>query len=94
MALDEFLAPQELAELMRFTLEHEADFQASEVVSPSSERGVVNYDHRRSRVLMDLGPHQDLLLETHQDSSRGCASEARHVRFRHSWGRDANHGEQ
>lgn len=62
VVLDEFLAPQETTELIRFTLEHEADFQASEVVNPTSERGVVNYEHRRSRVLMDLGPHQELLL--------------------------------
>jgi Rps23 Pro-64 3,4-dihydroxylase Tpa1-like proline 4-hydroxylase len=63
VVLDEFLAPQELAELTRFTIEHEADFQASEVVSPTSEGGVVNYEHRRSRVLMDLAQHQDVMLE-------------------------------
>jgi Rps23 Pro-64 3,4-dihydroxylase Tpa1-like proline 4-hydroxylase len=62
VVLDEFLAPQELAELMRFTLEHEADFEASEVVSPVAENGVVNYDHRRSRVLMELDLQQDLML--------------------------------
>ena len=63
VVLDEFLAPQELEELTRFTLEHEADFSASEVVSPSADGGIVNYEHRRSRVLMDLAHHQDLLLE-------------------------------
>jgi Rps23 Pro-64 3,4-dihydroxylase Tpa1-like proline 4-hydroxylase len=63
VVLDEFLGPQELAELTRFTLEHEGDFQASEVVSPHSEGGVVNYEHRSSRVLMDLGKYQDLMLE-------------------------------
>jgi Rps23 Pro-64 3,4-dihydroxylase Tpa1-like proline 4-hydroxylase len=62
VVLDEFLSPQELAELMRFTIEHEADFRASEVVSPT-EGGVVNYEHRRSRVLMDLAQHQDVVLE-------------------------------
>lgn len=62
VVLDEFLAPQELEELTRFTLEHEADFSASEVVSPSADGGVVNYEHRRSRVLMDLAHHQDLML--------------------------------
>src|SRR5579864_657006 len=60
--LDEFLAPQELDELTRFTLEHEADFSASEVVSPDAGNGIVNYEHRRSRVLMDLGHHQDVIL--------------------------------
>lgn len=63
IVLDEFLAPQELADLTRFTLEHERHFQASEVVAPHSEGGVVNYEHRSSRVLMDLGKYQDLMLE-------------------------------
>jgi Rps23 Pro-64 3,4-dihydroxylase Tpa1-like proline 4-hydroxylase len=62
VVLDEFLAPQELDELMRFTLEREGDFTASEVVSPSADTGIVNYEHRRSRVLMDLAHHQDLVL--------------------------------
>lgn len=62
VVLDEFLAPQELEELTRFTLEHEADFSASEVVSPTADSGVINYEHRRSRVLMDLGSYQDLML--------------------------------
>ncbi|HEV2470977.1 MAG TPA: 2OG-Fe(II) oxygenase [Candidatus Sulfotelmatobacter sp.] len=60
--LDEFLAPQELSELTRFTLEREADFQDSEVVSPVAEGGIVNYDHRRSRVLMNLGRHEEIIL--------------------------------
>jgi len=63
VVLDEFLAPQELEAITQFTLEHEADFQASEVVSPIEENGVVNYEHRRSRVLTDLGPHQGVILE-------------------------------
>lgn len=60
--LDEFLAPQELEELTRFTLEHEAQFSASEVVAPTSERGVIDYEHRRSRVLTDLKQYEELLL--------------------------------
>lgn len=63
VVLDEFLAPQELEQLTRYTLEHEADFCTSAVVSPSAEGGVVNYEHRRSRVLMDLGACQDLILD-------------------------------
>ncbi|HEY6373157.1 MAG TPA: 2OG-Fe(II) oxygenase [Candidatus Sulfotelmatobacter sp.] len=63
VVLDEFLAPQELEDLIRFTLEHEVDFSASEVISPSADDGVVNYEHRRSLVLMDLAHHQDLILE-------------------------------
>jgi len=63
VVLDEFLAPQELEQLTRFTLEHESDFSASSVVSPNAESGVVNYDHRRSRVLMDLAQYEDLMLD-------------------------------
>lgn len=62
VVLDEFLAPQELEELIRFALEREADFSASEVVSPSADGGIVNYEHRRSRVLMDLAHHQDVIV--------------------------------
>jgi Rps23 Pro-64 3,4-dihydroxylase Tpa1-like proline 4-hydroxylase len=68
VVLDEFLAPQELDDLIRFTLEHESDFEVSEVLSPRSENGVVNYDHRRSRVLMDVGRHQDVILERIQSA--------------------------
>ena len=60
--LDEFLAPQELEELTRFALAHEPQFTASEVVAPTSERGVIDYEHRRSRVLTDLEQYQELLL--------------------------------
>ncbi len=63
VVLDEFLAPQELEALTSFTIEHEADFRTSEVVSPNAERGVVNYEQRRSRVLMDAGPHEGVILE-------------------------------
>lgn len=62
VVLDEFLAPQELEQLTRFTLEREADFHASEVVSPETESGIVNYEHRRSLVLMDLAAHEEIML--------------------------------
>ena len=62
VVLDEFLAPQELEQLTRFTLEQEKQFRTSEVISPMNEGGVVNYEHRRSRVLMDIGSYQELLL--------------------------------
>jgi len=62
VVLDEFLAPQELEELTRYVLEHEADFRASEVVSPVADGGLINYEHRRSRVLFDVGQHQELML--------------------------------
>jgi SM-20-related protein len=66
VVLDEFLSPQELDELTRFTLEHEDDFSTSEVVSPHADGdrvgGIVNYEHRRSRVLMDLVRHEEVML--------------------------------
>lgn len=68
VVLDEFLAPMELASLTRFIVEHERDFQASQVVSPHADGGVVNYEHRRSRVLMDLGEHQDVMLKRIQSA--------------------------
>jgi Rps23 Pro-64 3,4-dihydroxylase Tpa1-like proline 4-hydroxylase len=63
VVLDEFLAPQEVEELMRFSLAHEGDFSTSEVVSPTEVSGIVNYEHRRSRVLMNLAQHQDVVLD-------------------------------
>jgi len=62
VVLDEFLAPQEMEELIRYTLQHEAEFQSSDVISPSGEPGVTDYSHRRSRVLMELGPHEQVIL--------------------------------
>ncbi|MGC2727850.1 MAG: 2OG-Fe(II) oxygenase [Candidatus Sulfotelmatobacter sp.] len=63
VVLDEFLAPQELEELVSYTLQREAEFQSSELVSPSGEPGMIDYDHRRSRVLMDLGKHEEIILD-------------------------------
>jgi SM-20-related protein len=63
VVLDEFLAPQELDELISFALQREAEYQSSGVVSPSGDPGVIDYNHRRSRVLMDLGKHEDVILE-------------------------------
>ena len=61
--LDEFLSPQELNELMSYVLQHEAEFKSSEVISPIGDPGVIDYDHRRSRVLMDLGKHEAVMLD-------------------------------
>lgn len=60
--LDEFLAPEELRELTRFALEQESAFHISEVISPGVEGGVVDPENRRSRVLMDLSKHGDILV--------------------------------
>ncbi len=63
VVLDEFLSPQEVTELTNFALEHEGEFQTSEVISPGTGGGVVNYSHRRSHVLVELGRQQDLMIE-------------------------------
>jgi Rps23 Pro-64 3,4-dihydroxylase Tpa1-like proline 4-hydroxylase len=63
VVLDEFLAPQELDELVTYTLQHEEQFQSSEVISPNGEPGMIAFDHRRSRVLMDLGKHEAVILD-------------------------------
>lgn len=62
VVLDEFLAPPELEDLTRFTLEHQADFQTSEVYSAKVDRGVVSDEYRRSRVLMDTPEQQEMIL--------------------------------
>ena len=59
---DEFLAPAEVKALLQFALEHESAFQISEVVSPGVPGGSVDYDHRRSLVLMIPGPHQQVVV--------------------------------
>ncbi|MGA6980541.1 MAG: 2OG-Fe(II) oxygenase [Candidatus Sulfotelmatobacter sp.] len=63
VVLDEFLAPQEVEELIRFTLAREKDFRTSEVVSPSGVPGMTDYNHRRSRVLCELGAQEELILK-------------------------------
>ena len=63
VVLDEFLAPQELSELTGFTFDHESDFKTSEVVSPVAQSGIVDHEYRRSRVLMNLGKHQDVIVD-------------------------------
>jgi Rps23 Pro-64 3,4-dihydroxylase Tpa1-like proline 4-hydroxylase len=63
VVLDEFLAPQELEELIAYTLQRESDFHNSQVISPSGDPGAIDYNHRRSRVLMDLGKHQHVILQ-------------------------------
>jgi SM-20-related protein len=62
VVLDEFLSPQELDELIRYTLQHEQEFRNGEIISPRGEMGVTDYSHRRSRVLMESGPHEQVIL--------------------------------
>jgi len=63
VVLNEFLAPQELSELMTYALQREAEFKSSEVISPRGDPGAIDYDHRRSRVLMDLGKYEAIIVE-------------------------------
>jgi SM-20-related protein len=63
VVLDELLAPAQLGELIDYTLAHESAFQISEVVSPGVTNGIVDFEHRRSRVLMELGKYRDTIEE-------------------------------
>jgi len=63
VVLDEFLAPQELEELISYTLQRESEFQKSTVISPSGDADQIDYGHRCSRVLMDLGKHESVMLK-------------------------------
>jgi SM-20-related protein len=61
LVLDEFLAPQELLRLTRYVAEHESDFVLSEVVAPGATAAAVDFQHRKSRVLFELGEHEAVL---------------------------------
>jgi len=60
VVLDEFLSTSELEGLYQYALAHENDFQVSEVIAPGAS-SEIDFDHRRSRVLMELGRFQNLL---------------------------------
>jgi SM-20-related protein len=62
VVLDEFLAPAELDALVQYTLDQESAFEISEVIAPGATKGVIDYESRRSRVLMDLGKHEAVLV--------------------------------
>jgi SM-20-related protein len=61
--LDEFLTPAELNTLSQYVLEHEMQFEVSEVIAPGVTGGAVDYDHRRSRVLMNLNGHEKMITD-------------------------------
>jgi Rps23 Pro-64 3,4-dihydroxylase Tpa1-like proline 4-hydroxylase len=63
VVLDEFLTSAELNTLRQYVLEQEMRFEISEVLSPGVAGGAVDYDHRRSRVLMDLGGHESVIVD-------------------------------
>jgi Rps23 Pro-64 3,4-dihydroxylase Tpa1-like proline 4-hydroxylase len=63
VVLDEFLTAPELHTLRQYVLEQEIRFELSEVLSPGVTGGAVDYEHRRSRVLMDLGGHESMIVD-------------------------------
>jgi Rps23 Pro-64 3,4-dihydroxylase Tpa1-like proline 4-hydroxylase len=63
VVLDEFLTSAELKALMQSILEREPQFQVSEVLSPGITGGAIDYEQRRSRVLMDLGGHEKVITD-------------------------------
>ena len=63
MVLDEFLTTYELNALTQYVIAQEAQFQISEVLSPGVTGGAIDYEQRRSRVLMDLGGHEKVITD-------------------------------
>lgn len=63
VVLDEFLTPSEVNALMHYALDQEPQFQVSEVLSPGITGGAIDYEQRRSRVLMDLGGHEKVIMD-------------------------------
>ncbi|HLX82716.1 MAG TPA: 2OG-Fe(II) oxygenase [Terriglobales bacterium] len=62
LVLDEFLVPAEVEALMGYALAKESEFKFSEVVTPG-QKGEVDFDHRRSRVLVDIGEHEGVIVD-------------------------------
>ena len=63
LVLDEFLTLTELNTLRQYVLDHETQFEISEVLSPGVTGGTVDYEHRRSHVLMELGGHEKMITD-------------------------------
>jgi SM-20-related protein len=69
VVFEEFLAPAELHNLMQEVLQREMEFEISEVISPGATGGTVDFEYRRSRVLMDTGVHHTVILNRIQSCS-------------------------
>ena len=63
VVLDEFLTLAELNTLRQYVLEREPQFEISEVLSPGVHGSAVDYETRRSRVLMNLGGHERMITD-------------------------------
>jgi len=69
VVLDEFLMPAELNDLLSYTLSREKGFIVSEVITPGLEgQSAVDFEYRRSHVLMDLGLHYDRMVRRLQST--------------------------
>jgi 2OG-Fe(II) oxygenase superfamily/Tetrapyrrole (Corrin/Porphyrin) Methylases len=68
---EDFLNPKELEDLLAYCLGREADFVESKVIQPGTDEGVIKADHRRSKVLFDLGDHRSVI----EDRVRECIAE-------------------
>ena len=79
VVLDEFLTLTELNTLRQYVLEREPQFEISEVLSPGVHGSAVDYEQRRSRVLMNLGGHERMIT----DRVLNCLP-----RVLQKWGRD------
>jgi SM-20-related protein len=62
VVFEEFLAPEELQNLRQDIIKREMEFQISEVISPGVTGGAVDFEYRRSQVLMDTGHYRDVIL--------------------------------
>jgi len=60
---DEFLTPAELNALRQYVLAQETRFQVSEVLSPGVTGSAIDYEQRRSCVLMDLGGQERMIVD-------------------------------
>jgi len=63
VVLDEFLTFTELHTLREYVLDQETQFEISEVLSPGVHGSAVDYEQRRSRVLMNLGGHERMITD-------------------------------
>src|SRR5713101_913134 len=81
VVLDEFLAPEELDELIQYTLASEGDFKISEVIAPGVTASMVDFDHRRSQVLFNLGRHHSLIVERIQSYLPRILEQLGHAAF-------------
>jgi SM-20-related protein len=63
LLLEEFLVPQELHQLLAYTLENEQRFRETQVIQAGHEHGNTNRDERRSRALYEFDPIRSMFVE-------------------------------